>query len=286
MLHAGRPSRRHNTQTGDRSWASEGRRIGLDRAVGNETAARGIGVLRTGMVPRDGRAEPERSLRHEMLGWMRLAAVLIVVSLVLLGCTDDSEPVAPTDEPTISDEQPIEVAEQPISTGAPSSLDVEITGPADCTGYEHDFLVREGFDRVVQVALVCEYSGELQLVDRVVSVDADQMTAIVEQLFLGVTAEETEAGLQSSFSPYTAGQFDEVRVGTDGVVVVDLGPGFVTANNFSTSFMSGQVFDQIAASMFAVADVTGVEFTFDGRRWCGWEAGPCPSVPQPLIARR
>ncbi len=203
-----------------------------------------------------------------------------------MGCTDGSEPAVPTDEPTISDEQPIEVAEQPASTAAPSSLAAETTGPADCTGYEHDFLVREGFDRVVQVALVCEYNGGLELVDRVVSADADQLTAIVEQLFLGVTSDEAEAGLQSSFSPYTAGQFDDVRVGADGVVVVDLGPGFVTANNFSTSFMSGQVFDQIAASRFAVADVTGVEFTFDGRRWCGWEAGPCQSVPQPLIARR
>jgi hypothetical protein len=121
---------------------------------------------------------------------------------------------------------------------------------------------------------------------RVVPADADQLTAIVEQLFLGVTSEEAEAGLQSGFSPYTAGQFDDVRVGVDGVVVVDLGPGFVTATNFSTSFMSGQVLDQIAASMFAVADVTGVEFTFEGRRWCGWEAGPCQSMPQPLIARR
>jgi spore germination protein GerM len=119
-----------------------------------------------------------------------------------------------------------------------------------------------------------------------VSADGDQLIALVEQLLLGVTPDEAAAGLHSSFSPYTAGQFDDVQMGTDGVVVVDLGPGFVTANNFSTSTMSGQVFDQIATTLFVVPEVTGIEFTFDGRRWCGWEAGPCESVPQPLIARR
>jgi spore germination protein GerM len=158
--------------------------------------------------------------------------------------------------------------------------------PDDCSGHESDLLVRENFDRVVQVALVCEHDGELQLVDRVVSRENDQLTAIVEQLFLGTTPEEATAGLHSSFSPHTAGQFDEVRIGADGEVVIDLGPGFITANNFSTSFMSGQVFDQIAQTMFAVPEVAGVEFTFDGQRWCGWEAGPCESVPRPVIARR
>lgn len=79
--------------------------------------------------------------------------------------------------------------------------------------------------------------------------------------------------------------FDDVNVGADGVVVIHLGPGFVTASNFSTSFMSAQVFDQIATTLFAVPEVAGVEFTFDGQRWCGWEAGPCEAVPRPVIPR-
>ena len=80
--------------------------------------------------------------------------------------------------------------------------------------------------------------------------------------------------------------FGEARIGDDGVVVDDLGPGFVAASDLSTSFMSGQVFDQIAATVFTVPEVAGVEFTFNGQRWCGWEVGPCESVPRPVIPRQ
>lgn len=38
------------------------------------------------------------------------------------------------------------------------------------------------------------------------SAETDQVTVIVEQLFLGVTADEAGVGLHSSFAPYTAGQ--------------------------------------------------------------------------------
>jgi hypothetical protein len=144
---------------------------------------------------------------------------------------------------------------------------------------------RPAVDSVVSIALYCEGDDEPRIVERLVPADSDPATAAFEQLLIGVTPEEHHVGLQSAFTSYTAGQFNSVIVGRDGVLVIDLTPGFVSTNNFSTSNGALLVLQQIEATFFAVREVSGIEFTVDGNRWCGWESGPCSDVPRPFIGR-
>jgi spore germination protein GerM len=95
------------------------------------------------------------------------------------------------------------------------------------------------------------------------------------QLLLGLTPEEASAGMQSAFSAYTAGTIRGVVV-ENGVATLDLTKGFELTNNFSTTNLSGIVLGQISATVLQFPEITKVEHTIEGKRWCGWESGDCP----------
>ena len=65
---------------------------------------------------------------------------------------------------------------------------------------------------------------------------------------------------------------------------VDLTTTFVQTNNFSTSNLSALVLGQIEATVFQFSEVSGIDFSVDGTRWCGWEAS-CDDAPTPLVSR-
>jgi spore germination protein GerM len=131
----------------------------------------------------------------------------------------------------------------------------------------------------VKVFLFCNDEGgvmpvDLHPVDRVVPNDGEPLRAALTQLLLGVTPAEAQAGLGSAFSSFTAGGLRGVTV-RSGIARLDLTTGFETTNNFSTTNMSGVVLSQIEATVFQFPNIQGIEFTIEGQRWCGWEAGDC-----------
>jgi spore germination protein GerM len=95
-----------------------------------------------------------------------------------------------------------------------------------------------------------------------------------------VTPGEADAGFGSAFSSYTAGGLRGASI-EGGVATLDLTTGFVATNNFSTSTLATIVMSQIEATVFQFDDLTGLELTVDGERWCGWEA-TCHGQPVPL----
>jgi spore germination protein GerM len=146
--------------------------------------------------------------------------------------------------------------------------------------------VRERLDAVATVFLVCADGSpdpNLRPAHRAVPSDGPPLRSALTQLFIGVTPDEAAAGLRSMFSPYTAGTLDDVTV-ADGVATLSWTQVFEVANNFSTSAGSLLVMSEIEATVFEFPEVTGIEFTVEGERWCGWET-TCDAAPFPLRSR-
>lgn len=156
---------------------------------------------------------------------------------------------------------------------------------ATCAAPTPEIGVRPDRDTTVSIALLCATDDEIRMVERIVPTEPGSPEAVIQQLLSGVTPAEHAAGLRSSFSSYTAGQFHSVRVTGNNVVIVDFTSGFVGTNNFSTSHLSMTVFRQITESLLVDPDVSGIDFEVDSVRWCGWESGPCDAFPIPLISR-
>ena len=125
---------------------------------------------------------------------------------------------------------------------------------------------------------------DLRAVDRVVPDDGAPLRAALNQLLTGVTPHEAAEGLGSAFSTFTADQLLGVTL-EDGIARLDFTSGFESTNNFSTSNLSGVVMSQIAETVFQFDEVTGLDFSIEGERWCGWE-NICDEQPVPLVERR
>lgn len=104
------------------------------------------------------------------------------------------------------------------------------------------------------------------------------------QLLLGVTPQESAAGLQSAFSTYTAGQVQGAKI-DNRIATVEFTSQFERTPNFSATAANSVVMGQIRATVFQFPDVDGLEFKIDGTRWCGWE-NVCLNEPIPYITRR
>lgn len=124
---------------------------------------------------------------------------------------------------------------------------------------------------------------ELVRVDRVVPADGAPLRAALNQLFLGVTPDEEEAGFRSAFRAFTASGLHGVTI-QDGIATIDLTRGFELTNNFGTTALSGVVASQIQATVFQFPEIDGLGFRVEGERWCGWE-NTCDGQPVPLFTR-
>jgi hypothetical protein len=209
-----------------------------------------------------------------------LALLLIVAAAAGCSAAEESLPEERFSPPISSNSRIRDEVTASIQTLSSAS-----NGETRCSPPGFPYAPRSEADSVVSIALYCESDDESQMVERLVPTGGDQIAAAFEQLLIGVTPEEHQAGLRSPFTSYTAGQFNSVTVESDGVVILDLTPGFVSTNNFSTSSLSLLVLQQIEVTLFAIPEVAGIEFTVDGDRWCGWESGPCSAVPWPFIGR-
>ena len=194
----------------------------------------------------------------------RLVWVVLVACIGLVGCTNDDTPeraspgilTTTTAAATSTAPTAAPVCEPPVKTGSG----------------------RPDLDTVVKVFLYC-YDGvgrvDLHPVNRIVPNDGAPLRAAMTQLLLGLTPEEARAGMQSAFSAYTAGTLRGVVV-ENGVATLDLTRGFERTNNFSTTHMSGIVLSQISDTVLQFPEITKVEYTIEGKRWCVWESGDCP----------
>lgn len=125
--------------------------------------------------------------------------------------------------------------------------------------------MREELDTTVSVFVFCGDGAtplDMRSVDRVVPDDGAPLRVLV--LHRRHLAEGGRRG----------------RCGT-----LDLTRGFATTNNFSTSYMSAVVTQQISETVFQFPEISGLEFTIEGERWCGWEA-TCDDAEVPLLSRR
>jgi hypothetical protein len=147
-------------------------------------------------------------------------------------------------------------------------------------------IVRAETDLIVQVFLICggyRTPPDLIPVQRVVPNDGAPLRAALTQLFLGLTPQEADAGLQSIFSAFTTGGLRGVTV-EGGLATIDLTSGFESTNNFGTAASSGAVVAQLQATVFQFPEINGIELQVEGERWCGWES-VCEDQPVPLFRR-
>ena len=223
-------------------------------------------VIVDARAPRSGHARP------------LIACVTIVIAVILgltvIGQGDDTSEVRTAGQPgtpTVSD------------TSATTGTSIGQTG---CSAPAESTPVREGLDVTVTVYVFCGTGvGESGLipVERVVPDDGAPLRASIIQLLIGVTPDEARAGLNSAFSPYTAGMLLSVDV--DGsTATIDLTAEFAQTNNFSTSNLSAVVLSQIEATVFQFPEIDGIELQVGGERFCGWETS-CDGAPEPLMSR-
>lgn len=147
-------------------------------------------------------------------------------------------------------------------------------------------LVRAELDEVVSVFLSCgtpDTPVQLVEVERVVPADGAPLRAALDQLLLGVTPAEDQAGFRSIFSSFTASGLRNVTI-ADGIATIDLTRGFHDTNNFGTSASSGVVAAQLIETVFQFDEIVGIELMIEGERWCGWEA-TCEGQGVPLFQR-
>ena len=114
--------------------------------------------------------------------------------------------------------------------------------------------------------------------------DGAPLRAAMTQLLLGVTPDESAAGLQSAFSTYTAGQIRTATI-DNRIATVEFTTQFEWTPNFSAAAANSFVMGQIEATVFQFPDVDGLKFKIDGTRWCGWE-NVCLHEPIPHRTRR
>lgn len=200
------------------------------------------------------------------------AALAIGLAAFGTGCTDDA---APDSSPTTTTTTTTTVSSTP--TTAPTPL-------RECETPSVD--PRPEVDIAVQVVLFCgDPNGppDYMAVDRPVPDDGRPLRAAMEQLLLGVTPGERDAGFGSSFWSSTAGQLIDATE-RDGVATIDWTRGLVQSNNFSTPGIGGVVLEQVASTVFLFEAVEAIEFLVEGEPWCGWE-NPCETGSQLRIER-
>ena len=184
----------------------------------------------------------------------------MALAVALLGCSDDDD-------------------------AAPAPATTSTTAPTTCEAPVPE-LIRPDFDVTVQVFLMCgdvDFPLDLVPVARVVPDDGAPLRAAVNQLLLGVTPAEHDAGLRSAFTAFTASQLRGATI-TGGIATLDFTSGFESTNNFSTTNLSSIVYSQLDATVFQFETVTGLELAIEGERWCGWE-NTCDDEPVPLRTR-
>jgi len=110
-----------------------------------------------------------------------------------------------------------------------------------------------------------------------------RLEAALSGLLGGPTPDEQAAGYFSFFSEETELALNAVTIEPDGTAVVDLGDirGFIP--NASSSAGSELLLAQLNATVFQVAEVTGVEYRIDGSCEAFWEwlQRSCEIVPRP-----
>lgn len=200
---------------------------------------------------------------------------VVVVLLAIVGCSDDDQRATPAPSSALPE------STQPSSTTAISASTV-----TTCTSSE-PVVQQPDEHQIVDVFVFCgagvAHDLDLRSVSRLVPADADPLTAAVTQLLIGVTPEEAAIGLASAFSSYTAGGLRSAHI-DGGIAVLDFTNGFVRTGNFGTSNLSAVVMMQIEATVFQFPEVTGLDLSVNGERFCGWEA-TCEGTPYPLRSR-
>ncbi len=133
------------------------------------------------------------------------------------------------------------------------------------------------------VAVVFTRNEEPVRVWRPTQATADQLTEALTWLLQGPTPEERAAGVQSWFSPSTAGALNAVTVGTDGHAIVDFTdlPALIPSASSSTG--STMLLLELNGTVFGVPGMRSVEYRVDGscERFWNWLQYDCQIVERP-----
>lgn len=132
-----------------------------------------------------------------------------------------------------------------------------------CPGYRMDRPAPVAGQMVVTVFYGCGVDGSPLPTYRLVPASAATLRASLEQLLSGPTAPESAAGLQSWFSPATAGMLAGVTV-QDGRAVVDFHDLRAVIPNASSSAGSAMLLSQLDATVFQFPSVSSVVYRIDG----------------------
>ena len=110
-----------------------------------------------------------------------------------------------------------------------------------------------------------------------------RLEAALSGLLGGPTADEQAAGYFSFFSAETELALNAVTIEPDGTAIVDLEDIRGLIPNASSSAGSELLLAQLNATVFQVAEVTGVEYRIDGSCEAFWEwlQRSCEIVPRP-----
>jgi hypothetical protein len=120
-------------------------------------------------------------------------------------------------------------------------------------------------------------------VRRPVRPDSPRLAAALQWLLQGPTAEEREAGVESWFSPATAGALLGVTLDAEGHAIVDFRdlPELIPSASSSTG--SALLLSELEGTVFAVDGVGSVEFRVGGScdRFWNWLQYECRTLERP-----
>lgn len=188
-----------------------------------------------------------------------IIALLCLGSLVLGACG----PTSPTASPVAtSPPQANVVAAAPRAENSPSTTMQPGASLEACAVPA----VTSGQDTVV-VQLTWHCGEQPHTVTRDVPNAADTEQLLVhtlEALLAGPTEAERAAGLQSWFSPATAGKLNDVTLNAQGHATVDFATFSALIPNASTSAGSTMLLAELRQTVFQFSEVQSVTFQFDG----------------------